>query len=123
MRLTIVNLLISERMEGGTERSAGILARKLEKMNPPYAGRRLAAHATYKVGGVSMARRVALTYPPLEGEGRLAWSEAKSEPGWRGGLSTRALLETRDRHPTPPLISFASTLPLQGRVKATPPSC
>jgi hypothetical protein len=27
---------------------------------------------------------------------------------------------TVDRHPTPPLISFASTLPLQGRVKEVP---
>src|SRR5581483_2672717 len=26
-------------------------------------------------------------------------------------------IKTRDRHPTPPLISFASTLPLQGRVR------
>jgi hypothetical protein len=29
--------------------------------------------------------------------------------------------ETRDCHPTPPLISFASTLPLQGRVKKGAP--
>jgi hypothetical protein len=42
-------------------------------------------------------------------------SAAKCETGW-GDLSTRALFETRDCHPTPPLISFASTLPLQGRV-------
>src|ERR1700675_2667300 len=41
---------------------------------------------------------------------------ARCETGW-GDLSTRALFETRDCHPTPPLISFASTLPLQGRVK------
>jgi hypothetical protein len=26
-------------------------------------------------------------------------------------------LELRDRHPTPPLLSVASTLPLQGRVR------
>ena len=42
-------------------------------------------------------------------------SAAKCETGW-GDLSTRAPFERRDRHPTPPLISFASTLPLQGRV-------
>jgi hypothetical protein len=40
-------------------------------------------------------------------------SAAKCETGW-GDLSTRALFEGRDCHPTPPLISFASTLPLQG---------
>src|ERR1700722_6608964 len=50
MRLTIVNLLISGQMEGGTERSAGILARKPDKLNPPYAGCRIAADATYEVG-------------------------------------------------------------------------
>src|SRR5450631_1562226 len=55
--------------------------------------------------------------PPLEGEGRLTLSAAKCETGWGEGLSTRALFEGRDRHPTPPLISFASTLPLQGRVR------
>ena len=36
-------------------------------------------------------------------------SVAKCETGWGDGLSTRALLKVRDRHPTPPLISFAST--------------
>ena len=36
--------------------------------------------------------------------------------GWGDSLSTRELFEMRDCHPTPPLISFASTLPLQGRV-------
>jgi len=45
---------------GGTERSAGILARKPGKMNPPYAGRRTAADATYKDGGVTEARRVGI---------------------------------------------------------------
>ena len=53
---------------------------------------------------------------PWEGEGRLTLSGAKRETGW-GDLSTRAPFETIDFHPTPPLISFASTLPLQGRVK------
>jgi hypothetical protein len=58
------------------------------------------------------------SYPPLEGEGRLVWSEAKYETGW-GDLSARALFEGRDPHPTPPLISFASTLPLQGGIVIT----
>src|SRR3954463_13224399 len=58
----------------------------------------------------------ATLHPPLEGEGRFTLSEAKCEPGW-GDLPTRAPFERRDRHPTPPLISFASTLPLQGRVR------
>jgi ribosomal protein RSM22 (predicted rRNA methylase) len=44
-------------------------------------------------------------------------SAAKCETGWGDGLSTDALLQWIDCHPTPPLISFASTLPLQGRVK------
>jgi hypothetical protein len=44
-------------------------------------------------------------------------SVAKCETGWGDGLSTGALLEWRDYHPTPPLIPFASTLPLQGRVR------
>jgi hypothetical protein len=43
-------------------------------------------------------------------------NSAKCETGWGDSPSTRALLKARDRHPTPPLISFASTLPLQGRV-------
>jgi hypothetical protein len=42
-------------------------------------------------------------YPPLEGEGRLRLSAAKSEPGW-GDLSTQALFERRDFHPTPARI-------------------
>src|SRR5690348_5710657 len=66
-------------------------------------------------------------HPPQEGEGRIACSEAECEPGW-GDPSTRTPFEWRDCHPTPPLISFASTLPLQGRVRShtdavvTPPS-
>ena len=40
-----------------TKRSASILARKHRKMNPPYAGRRTAADAAHKVGGVKVARR------------------------------------------------------------------
>ena len=35
--------------------------------------------------------------------GRLTLSAAKCETGWGDSLSTRALFETRDRHPTPPL--------------------
>src|SRR5580704_5821572 len=70
-------------------------------------------------GGGIATSRVQLLHPPLEGEGRLALSEAKCETGWGDGLSARTPPETRDCHPTPPLIAFASTLPLQGRVKAS----
>src|SRR5258708_30520679 len=56
MRLTIVNLVISGANGGGMDRSASILARNVRKMNPPYAGRRIAAEATYKVGAVEVAR-------------------------------------------------------------------
>jgi hypothetical protein len=44
---------------GGTERSASILARKPGKLNPPYAGCRIAANAGYKIEGVKEARRTA----------------------------------------------------------------
>src|SRR5580700_8888316 len=60
---------------------------------------------------------VSFLHPPLEGEGRLALSTARCETGWGDGLSTRAPPEWRDCHPTPPLLSVASTLPLQGRVR------
>src|SRR3984893_7516290 len=76
-----------------------------------FAGRRRLRFRLYAWQG----ERVVTLHPPLEGEGRLTLSAAKCEPGW-GDLSTRALFVTRDCHPTPPLISFASTLPLQGRV-------
>src|SRR5262249_1175676 len=58
------------------------------------------------------------TAPTLPWRGRVgeASSEARCEPGW-GDPSTRRLSETKNCHPTPPLISFAATLPLQGRVK------
>jgi hypothetical protein len=55
-------------------------------------------------------------------------SAAKCETGWGDSLSARTLLARRDCHPTPPRISFAATLPLQGRVRnytaavVTPPS-
>src|SRR5260370_41314694 len=55
---------------------------------------------------------VTLPWRALEGEGRLTLSVAKCETGW-GDLSTRAPFEGRDFHPAPPLISCASTLPLQ----------
>jgi hypothetical protein len=42
-------------------------------------------------------------------------SEAICEAGW-GDPSTAGLIGWRDFHPTPQLISFAATLPLQGRV-------
>src|SRR3981081_4046915 len=48
MRLTIVNLLISGANGRGTERSASILARMPQKMNPPYVRRRTAAEAAYR---------------------------------------------------------------------------
>src|SRR3954471_14254178 len=50
MRLTIVNLVIQgQRVSERTERSASILARIFGKLNPPYAGCRIAANATYEV--------------------------------------------------------------------------
>ncbi|MEY9881669.1 hypothetical protein ABIA43_003203 [Bradyrhizobium sp. USDA 328] len=48
-----------------------------------------------------------LAYPPLEGEGRFALSEAQCEAGW-GDLSTRAPHPRRDCHPTPSHISLRS---------------
>jgi hypothetical protein len=47
-------------------------------------------------------KRAVLSYPPLEGEGRIAACEARCEPGW-GDLSTAALFGMIDLHPTPPL--------------------
>jgi hypothetical protein len=44
-------------------------------------------------------------------------NSAKCETGWGDGLSTRALLEVKDLHPTPP--AARATLPLQGRVNNT----
>ena len=41
-----------------------------------------------------------VSYPPLEGEGRLTLSAAKCETGWGDSLSTDAVPEWRD-HPTP----------------------
>jgi len=61
----------------------------------------------------------ALPYPPLQGEGRLASREARCETGWGDSLSPWTPIDPRDYHPTPSLISFAPTLPLQGRVKKT----
>jgi hypothetical protein len=58
MRLTIVNLVISGARIKGTEGSASILARMPGKMNPPYAGRRIAAGGIYKVRVVKDARRM-----------------------------------------------------------------
>src|SRR5262249_45060229 len=45
-------------------------------------------------------------------------AQAECETGWGESLSTRRLIEWRDFHPTPLLIAFAATLPLQGRVGA-----
>jgi hypothetical protein len=69
--LTIVNLLISRANETGNGRSASILARKPPKMNPPYAGCRIAADAGYKVRGVKDARRATLNPSVDKGGGGL----------------------------------------------------
>src|SRR6202171_5398901 len=53
-----------------------------------------------------------LSFLPSPGGGGSA-RIARCETGWGDGPSTRAPFEGRDCHPTPPLISFASTLPLQ----------
>jgi len=71
-------------------------------------GARISAAYRSPRGELSRAR---FLHPPLE-EARIA----RCETGW-GNLSTQAPFERRDRHPTPPLIPFASTLPLQGRVR------
>src|SRR5260221_12081739 len=42
---------------GKSRRAASIQAKTKQKTNPPYAGRRTAADASYKVGGVKEARR------------------------------------------------------------------
>src|SRR3954470_13663849 len=57
MRLTIVNLFIAGRIRE-RKRSAGILAQKPGKMNPPYAGCRFATVTGYKVRVVKDARRL-----------------------------------------------------------------
>src|ERR1700694_3159022 len=44
----------------------------------------------------------ALSYPPLEGEGRLASREARCETGWGDGPSTRGPFEGRGRDPPHP---------------------
>src|SRR5277367_1985690 len=54
-------------MVGVAKRSAGILARKPGKMNPPYAGGRIAAHAAYKDSDVKVARLCALQLSSLPG--------------------------------------------------------
>ena len=63
------------------------------------------------------------SYPPLEGEGRLALSAAKCETGWGGEATGRDLAYHHSllRHPTP--LATRATLPLQGRVQQarTPP--
>src|SRR5215470_6647622 len=52
MRLTIENLFIFLGVGRGIdERSAGILARKLGELNPPYAGHRVAADLKYRPEG------------------------------------------------------------------------
>src|SRR6187399_593599 len=68
MRLTIGNLFISEQWWGNGKRSAGILARKPDQLNPPYAGCRVAAAAGYKIRDATVARRV-LSSPAPQGAG------------------------------------------------------
>src|ERR1700752_2879240 len=57
------------------------------------------------VKGVVMSD-VSLSYPPLEGEGRLAWSEAKCETGW--GDSLHCGHRSRGEAFTPPRPEFSS---------------
>ena len=59
-----------------------------------------------------LANRGFSFHPPLEGEGRLTLSEAKCETGWGGNVSLCGF--------TPPR-RFASTLPLEGRVRLPSP--
>ena len=66
--------------------------------------------------GREEARVPGICLPSPGGGGSIA-----KRSGWGDGLPTRALFEGRDGHPTPPLISFASTLPLQGRSEAGRP--
>ena len=66
--------------------------------------------------GREEARVPGICLPSPGGGGSIA-----KRSGWGDGLPTRALFEGRDGHPTPPLISFASTLPLQGRVRSRTP--
>src|SRR3569832_2029734 len=56
MRLTIGNLFVSEQWRMERKRSAGILARKPDQLNPPYAGCRIAAGAGYKNRSKVVAR-------------------------------------------------------------------
>jgi hypothetical protein len=65
-------------------------------------------------GEATAVTRCFLTLP---WRGRVGSHErSECETGWGDGLSTRALFKARDCHPTPPLLSVASTLPLEGRV-------
>jgi hypothetical protein len=39
---------------------------------------------------------IAFSYPPLEGQGRLAWSEAKCVTGWGDSLSSSVVFRWFD---------------------------
>src|SRR5258708_16580042 len=93
--------------------SVGASGEMAVDMGLPASSKGSALYHLNRPGGRYSAAR--LFHPPLEGEGRFASREARCETGWGDGPSTRAPPERTDRHPTPPLISFASTLPL-GRV-------
>src|SRR5260221_4768479 len=137
MRLTIVNLLISGAI-GETKRPASILARKHRKMNPPYAGRRTAADASYKVGGVKEARR-RLSFvrvarppprpPPASGRGgtlhlRRAPSKKRSDATGILQLTLYEMFADAANHATQRAPSPACGVGRGGgRLKVTPPFC
>jgi hypothetical protein len=99
-----------------TTRAAADAPGVRHSLRPLYEGGKLMAklgrNAPRDRGGVFQMQAGAISYPPLEGEGR------REAAGW-GDLSTRGLFGMRDLHPTPSHISLRSceqTLPLQGRV-------
>src|ERR1700722_9694893 len=120
MRLTIGNLLISGAMERAFSRHsyAGILARTRAKLNPPYAGRRVAAVAGYKVGDVKDARRHKTNSFPLSPCGRGCPSAARAGEG-------SLLSKTTTPHPARnSLRSFAPPSRTRGEGKSvTRPVC
>src|SRR6185436_19823258 len=67
-----------------------------------------------------IARTLASSHPPLEGEGRLTWSAAKCETGW-GDLSTRALLDVERPSPHPAAHFMSVDPPPPGEGNRAPP--
>src|SRR5260370_1373974 len=88
MRLTIVNLLISGANGMGTD-SASILARMPGKLNPPYAGRRTAADAAYKISIVKEAGRLASAVVPAKAGTHTPCPSLRAR-GQRPSATTRA---------------------------------